>query len=198
MSNHRQITMPSWLKVKHIWTHGFLIGLTLGAIWFFAFYFIAKTPSFPTSEENASRPFAKEDPEKTLPADSKISPLLPQNPVDSLEPQLVWIFNGIKETNLKKNLAGLLDFYSLNFPQLPKKAQSIKKSWKQYDYQRMDFKIHEIKFLSEDSMVAWVTWDVSLKNLATRKINDISKTYQVTFVRESGQWHIIGLKNALW
>ncbi len=64
-----------------------------------------------------------------------------------------------------------------------------------YDYQKMDFKIHEIKSLAEDSAVVWITWDVAVKDLSTGKTKDISKTYEVNFIKEHEQWHIIGLKN---
>ena len=62
----------------------------------------------------------------------------------------------------------------------------------------MEFKIQEVKFIAESSVVAWVTWDVSVKDLATRRTKDISKTYQVSLIKESGQWRITGLKNAYW
>ena len=62
----------------------------------------------------------------------------------------------------------------------------------------MDFKIHEIKTRAEDSVVAWITWNLAVKELATGKTKDISKTYEVNFMKESKQWHIVGLKNASW
>ncbi len=198
MTNHKQMTMPFLLKARHIWAHGFLIGLTLGAIGFIAYYFITRIPLFPPIRETVSPPPAKVQPEQTVPATPETSPVAPLDPVASLEPLLIQVLNGIKENNQKKDLARLLSFYSPNFPQLDKRTKSITKSWKTYDYQKMDFKIHEINSLAEDTALAWVTWDVTTKNLATQQIKNISKTYQVTIVRESGQWHIIGLKNALW
>jgi hypothetical protein len=194
MSSHRQMTMPFQLKIKHIWAHGFLIGLILGGLGFLAYYFVVTIPSPP--EINPSRPFAEAQPKQILPSDLKATSLAPSNSVASLETELSQVFDGIKETNQKKDLDQLLSFYSPNYPQLSKKAQSIKRSWKFFDYQDMAFKVQEIKLLTENTVSAWVTWDVVAKNLETHKVKNISKTYQVTFVKESGQWHILGLKNA--
>lgn len=198
MNNHKQVTMPFLLKARHIWTHGFIIGLTLGVVGLISYYSITRIPLFPPTGETVSPIPVKARPEQTMPSTPATAPVAPRDPVASLELQLEQVFNGIKETNQKRDLARLLSFYSPNFPELSKRANSITKSWKIYDYQKIDFKIHEIDILAEDTAVAYVTWDVATKNLATQKIKNISKTYQVTFVRESGQWHIIGLKNALW
>jgi hypothetical protein len=196
MSSHRQMTMPFQLKIKHIWAHGFFIGLILGGLGFFAYYFVLTIP-YP-SEINPSRPLAEIQPEQILPGDLKVTPLVPSNSVANLETELFQVFDGIKETNQKKDLDQLLSFYSPNYPQLSQKAQSIKRSWKLFDYQDMAFKVQEIKQLTENNVLARVTWDVVVKNLETHKVKNISKTYQVTFVKESGQWHILGLKNAPW
>ena len=197
MSNHKQMTMPFLLKARQIWAHGFLIGLTIGAVGFIAYYSITGIPLFPPTGETVSQPLAKSSLSRLCPSPPR-SPGGPSDPVASLEPQLTEVLNGIKETNQKKDLARLLSFYSPNFPELGKRTKSITKSWKTYDYQKMAFKLHEINSLTEDTALAWVTWDVTTKSLTTQETKNISKTYQVTFVRESGQWHIIGLKNAVW
>jgi hypothetical protein len=194
MSNHRQLAMPLQLKAKQVWAHGFLIGLFLGAIGIFMYFYGATTP--PTDEQT-SQPLVEAQPGQTPTANPEILKTTPSNPVANLQPQLSRIFDGIRESNQKKDLDRLSGFYSPKFPLFSKKTQSIKQSWRLYDYQKMEFKIHEINILAEDTAVAWVTWDVDLKELSTSKVKNISKTYQVTFIKETGEWYIVGLKNAL-
>lgn len=195
MSNHRQMTMPFQLNVKRVWTHGFFIGLVMGALGFAVYYGVATMPLWPPAEENAYL-LAKHQIEPILPAVPNNSPPAPGHPVASLETQLAQVLDGIKETNQKKDLDRLLSFYSPNFPQLSEKAHTIKNTWKTYDYQKMAFKIEEIKLGADNTATALVTWEVLAKDLRTRKMKDISKTYRVTFVREASQWQILGLKDA--
>jgi hypothetical protein len=197
MSSNSQMTMPFRLRVRHVWVHGFLIGLVVSALGIGAYYFINSFSSFLPSEENASRTLAKSQSEETLPAEPNVSPQRRLTHETNLELQLSQVFKGIKETTLRKDLDGLMKIYSPSFPNFSKKVQRLNRSWKMYDYQRMDFKIQEIKSLAEDSAVVLITWDVAVKELSSGKSKDISKTYKVNFIKENEQWHIIGLKNAL-
>ncbi|HEY9074268.1 MAG TPA: hypothetical protein VIN67_09075, partial [Desulfobaccales bacterium] len=84
-------------------------------------------------------------------------------------------------------------YYSPNFPQLPQRAQRISKDWKVYDYPEMEFEIKEVRLLADKTAVAKVIWNVEVQNISTRKIKNVSKTYQIRFVQESGQWRIKAL-----
>jgi hypothetical protein len=208
MNSDSQLMMPFLLRVKHVWVHGFLIGLLLGVLGVCSYYFFNLIPSFPPSEKTTDDPPAIAQTEQMPSTKAQTEPILPEvtkvptqpslNPDDHLDLQLAQVFNGIKDTTLKKDLTNLLNFYSPSFPDLTKKTKSISRSWKLYDYQKMEFKIHEVKYIAENSIVAWVTWDVTVKDLATQRIKNTSKTYQVSFIKESGQWLITGLKNAYW
>ena len=74
MSSNSQMTMPIRLRVRHVWVHGFLIGLILGVLGICAYYFNNSLPFFLPTEENASPPLAKLQSEETLPARPDISP----------------------------------------------------------------------------------------------------------------------------
>lgn len=198
MINHRQMPMPLQPKVKHVWAHGFFIGLFLGAVGFFVYYFGTTISFFSPTAEKSSQTIVEPQSEQAPTAKPEIILTTPAEPVVNLQQHLTRIFDGIREANQEKDLGRLVGFYSPKFPELSKKSQSIKQSWRLYDYQKMEFKVHETHLLAEDSAVAWVTWDVALKELPTSKIKNVSKTYKVSFIKESGQWYIIGLKNALW
>jgi len=111
------------------------------------------------------------------------------SPVD-LKSQIEQVLAGIKGANQKKDLSQLLHYYSPNFPQLPQRAQSFSRYWKVYNYPTMEFKIIEVRLLSDNDAVAKVTWNVETQNISTKKIKKISKTYLTRFVKESGQWRI--------
>jgi hypothetical protein len=125
---------------------------------------------------------------REVPKESKGSPV-------DLKSQIEQVLAGIKGANQKKDLSQLLHYYSPNFPQLPQRAQSFSRLWKVYDYPKMEFKIIEVRLLSDNEAVAKVTWDVETQNISTKKINEVSKTYLTRFVKESGQWRIKSLEN---
>jgi hypothetical protein len=79
---------------------------------------------------------------------------------------------------------------------LTQRAQSISKTWKIYDYPKMEFTITELKVMADDTVEARVTWEVEAKNISTQKSQNISKAYWIKFVRESGHWRIKALDQA--
>ncbi len=120
----------------------------------------------------------------------------PAEPVAGLQKQLEQVLAGIKEANQKKDLSQLLSYYSSNFPQLPQRAQSISKDWKVYNYPRMEFEIKDVRLLNDNTAEVKVTWNVEVQNISTRKIRNLTKTYQTRFAKESGQWRIKALDKA--
>jgi hypothetical protein len=120
----------------------------------------------------------------------------PETPTASLKSQLEQVIAGIREANQKKDLPQLLSHYSSNFPQLTQRAQTISKAWKIYDYPRMDFKVHEVRLLSDNKANAKVRWHVEAKKPNALTTKSISNTYLINFVKESGQWRILSAEPA--
>jgi hypothetical protein len=112
----------------------------------------------------------------------------------TLQDQLAQVLDGIREANQKKDLAQLLSHYSPNFPQLQQRVQQISKTWKIYDYPKMDFEIAEVRILADKTAQARVTWNVEAKNINTLKNKNFLKTYLIRFANESGQWRIKSLQ----
>ena len=104
------------------------------------------------------------------------------------------VLAGIREANQKKDLPLLLSHYSPNFPQLQQRVQYISKTWKIYDYPKMDFKITEVKLLTKQTAQARVTWNVKAQNITTHQNKTILKTYVIRFSRESSQWRVKSLQ----
>ena len=186
---------PRW---KVLWVRGLVLvlGLTLTGflVWFFA-YSVRGTPPSPIIDKGDKAPQAQTQVSPSAPVDQPRPPV-PAESSTLLKNQLEKVLAEIKEANQKKDLPQLLSHYSPNFPQLTQRAQSISKNWKIYDYPKMEFEIKEIKLQAGNTVLARITWEVEAKNISTQTHKNISKTYLVRFVKESGQWRIKAMDNA--
>ena len=205
MSDHWKSSLFVQRAWKHVWIHGFVIGVGFVLIGFVVWFFITETPSSPTSHPGerlrSSGPAGSSPPVQAQPgASPQVSPpVAPQAPVDSTPPlksQLAQVLAGIGQANQKKDLTQLLSYYSPSFPQLQQRTQQISQNWKIYDYPKMDFAMTEVRLLADQTAVARVTWKVEAHNISTLKNKHISKTYLIRFARESGQWRIKALDKA--
>lgn len=187
---------PVQRRWKHLVLYGLGLGLGLVLAGFLLWFFMQGRPVFTTSEKGAEAL-----PVQTRPVpDKAAAPLpdvqVPPAPTPSLKSQLEQVLAGIREANRKRDLSQLLSYYSPNFPQLTQRTQSISKAWKIYNYPQMEFDIREIKLLNDNTAVARVTWLVEARNISTMRQKNISRTYLITFARESGQWRISALDKA--
>jgi len=189
---------PSYVqrRWKHIWIHGFVIGVGLVLIGFLVWFSITGTPSSSPSHQGETAPEVQAPPGEGPPAGPPVASQAPMDSTAQLKSQLAQVLAGIKEANQKKDLPQLLSHYSPNFPQLHQRARHISKTWKIYDYPKMDFEIAEVRLLADQTAVARVTWDVEAHNISTLKNKNISKSYLIRFARESGQWRIKALDKA--
>ena len=188
-------SQPRW---KRISVYGFALGAVLVLIGLVTWFFMKGTTSSPPSltggkDGEVQVPTGQTQPGKDLPVPSPTA-AVPAESTAALESQLAQVLTGIREANQKKDLSQLLSNYSPNFPQLQQRVQQISKSWKIYDYPKMDFNITEIKLLANKTAQARVTWNVGTQNITTRKNNTIIKTYVIRFGKESSQWRIISLQ----
>jgi hypothetical protein len=156
---------------KHIWIHGFVIGVGVVLISFV----ITGPPPSSTCHKDEKAPQVQTP--QAQPPSAEVSPAsppaAPPAPVDStaqLKSQLTQVLAGIKEANQEKDLPQFLRHYSANFPKLHQRAQHISKTWKIYDYPKMDFEITEVNPQAGQIAMARVTWDIEAHNLSPEKI----------------------------
>ena len=198
MSENRNSSY-SQSRWKRFSVHGFVLGTVIVLIGLVAWFFMKGTPSSPPSlkggkAEEVQVPYMQTQPAKNLPVAPQAAAEAPAELTAALESQLAQLLSGIREANQKKDLSQLLSYYSPNFPQLQQKVQYISKTWKIYDYQKMDFKITEVKLLANNTAQARVTWNVEVQNISTLKTKTTIKIYLVIFNRESSQWRIKSLQ----
>ena len=198
MSGNREPShsQPKW---KYVPVYGSVLGAAVVLIGLIVWFFMKGTP--PSSPPlTGGKPAAvqvqngKNRPGQGLPVAPPVAAKVPAESTVSLEGQLAQVLAGIREANQKKDLSLLLSHYSPNFPQLQQRVQHISKTWKIYDYPKMDFKIAEVKLLSKETAQARVTWNVTAQNITTRKNKAILKTYVIRFGRESSQWRVKSLQ----
>jgi len=198
MSENRKSSY-SQSRWKRISIYSVVLGAVVVLIGLVAWFFMKGTPSSPPSLTGGKAaevqvPHRQTQPGKDLPVAPPAAGEVPAESTATLESQLAQVFAGIREANQKKDLSQLLSHYSPNFPQLQQRVQYISKTWKIYDYPKMDFKITEVRLLANKTAQARVTWDVEAQNISTLKNKTIVKTYLVRFGRESNQWRIKSLQ----
>lgn len=196
MTDHWQ-SSPVQHRWKHIWIHGFVIGVGVVLIGFVVWFLITGEPSSSPLHKDETAPQVQAPQAQAPPGE--VPPAGPPAPVDAaaqLKSQLTQVLAGIKEANQKKDMPQLLRYYSPNFPKLRQRAQQISKAWKIYDYPKMDFAITEVNLMADQTAVARVTWDIEAHNISTRKNKNFSKTYVIKFAKESGQWRLKALNKA--
>jgi hypothetical protein len=177
-------------RLKHIWIHGFVLGLGIMLIGFLVWFSLSEKPSAPPSEKGKTAPQVQTQSDLNASVGSQAATKMPADPTMILKNQLEQVLERIKEANQNKNLSQFLSQYSPNFPHLAQKAQRVSRAWKIYDYRKMEFEIKDIKPLAANITEARVTWEVEAQNSSTLKRKVISKTYLVRFVRDSGHWRI--------
>ena len=200
MTKHTK-SSHSQLRWKHISIYGFMLGVGVVLIGFLVWWFVLGTSTSPpsiTGEETAKveAPQVEAQPGKGLPVGPAVTSQASAGSPAGLKSELVQVLAGIKEANQKKALPQLLSHYSPNFPQLQQRVQNISKTWKIYDYPKMDFEITQVRLLAGKTAEARVTWKVEARNINTLKNENISKTYLVRFAKESGQWRIKAMDKA--
>jgi hypothetical protein len=100
------------------------------------------------------------------------------------------ILDQVREAQIKKDIGQFLQVYAPTFPNLDKKKESILKTWQKYDYLDMHFAIENIQKPDANTIVAKVTWDITLEDLASKKKSALKRDYTVYFSHVSGKWLI--------
>lgn len=149
--------------IKHLWVHslkvlgaGFAIGLAVMLLGSMVWFFIRGVPSSPVSHKDEKAPQVQAPTKQSQFADLPVAPTVPPDSTILLKRQLQQIISEIKEANQKKDLYMLVRYYSPNFPGLPQGTKSISKTWRIYDYQKIEFEIKEVKLLADNTAIARV------------------------------------------
>jgi hypothetical protein len=176
-----------------------VFGLGLGGLllaFLAGWFFLRGLPLSAPPQNSAPASQAQTQPNRNTPVSPPGVKPAPEESTAPLKSELEQVLSGIRDANFQKDLSQLLSHYSPNFPRLTQRARDISKSWKIYDYQKMEFEIGKVKLLSDNTAVARVTWEVEVQNINTRKSKKLSRIYLTRFVKESGRWRLEALEKA--
>jgi len=177
---------PVMAHAKRLWVHGFVAGLVVVGLALGAWFFL----SSPSSKEEEGKPPAASAP--APPPAAKPPAVAPASP-GVLNKQLDEALTRLQQATLKKDPARFFSVYSATFPRLEEKRRRVIQSWQAYDYPKMSFRLAEVRAAGPDQATAVVTWEIETKNRQSGAVKELTRTYRVTFTRESGQWHIAAL-----
>jgi hypothetical protein len=184
---------PLQAHLKRLWIHGFLAGFGVVLVIFLIYFFIWGWPAAPPEGTEE----AKSPPSQGLPTPlitpAPTPPGAEVKPLSTLEAELTEVVAKLEHANQNKDLQQLLSLYSPSFPDLPKKAEEISRSWGAYDYLSLGFKLTDVHSSAPDRAAALVFWKIKTRHRQTRQIKDSTKVYLVQFTRNAGQWRIQSL-----
>jgi hypothetical protein len=100
------------------------------------------------------------------------------------------VLEQVREAQLKKNIGQFLQVYSPSFHNLDKKKESILKTWQKFEYLDMTFAITNVQKPDAKTIIAKVAWDITLVDLASKKMSTMKKDYTVYFSHVAGKWLI--------
>lgn len=186
---------------KRLWIHGFLAGLAVVLIILSLWYFIWGWPlgSAPEGQEEPKPTISQAPVTAPTAPSTQTTPTQPTPPADTAKPptplkaELEVVLTKLAEANRNKDLPQLLSLYDPTFPDLQQKAEEISRTWKIYEYRRLQFRLEDIRSQSPGNASAKVTWEAETRNRFTYEIKEFNKTYLVWFTTDSGQWRIKSL-----
>jgi hypothetical protein len=98
------------------------------------------------------------------------------------------ILEQIRKAQLNKDINLFMNAYAPSFPNLSQKKGSVLKTWQQYDYLDLRFHIKDIQQKDAQTIIARVSWDITLQDVQSRKKRNLVKNFTVHFSNCSGKW----------
>jgi hypothetical protein len=174
-----------WRQLLFIWAVVILL--------FVAYFFVISKPA-PVTEvvgpDGKTPEKARQTSEAVIPSQVPPTPPLMQSTSLPEWEEIIGILEQIRTGQLKKDLQLIINAYSPDFPNIYQKKENILKTWQQYDFLEMHYKIENTQKLNDHTIIAKVVWDITLEDLRSRKKSNLLKEYTIHFSDVSGKWLI--------
>ena len=118
----------------------------------------------------------------------------PVAPAADLKEELLGVLSTLREAQLKKNITEFMGVYSNTLPNYDQKRKDALEAWQNFDYATLVFTLDKVQAIDPNNALAWVTWYMDIRNLKNQELSSATQTYQVRFVKETGNWRIRELK----
>ena len=95
-----------------------------------------------------------------------------------------------REAQLKKDINMFMEAYSPGFAELAQKREAMLSIWKKYTYVDSQFMLSDLHQENPLTVSGKVLWDIKAQDQKTGTIRRVTKSYFVTFSKQSGKWLI--------
>jgi hypothetical protein len=173
-----------WRQLLFIWA--------VVIILFVAYFLIPGKPSPNNMAASGVNPAETTGTTSEIIASSQIPPTqqaVKPVPIPEWE-EVTGILEQVRTAQLKKDISLLLNAYSPKYPNIDQKKASILKTWQQYDYLDMQFRIENIQKPDAHTILAKVSWEITLEDIHSKKKTNLLKEYTIHFSDDSGKWLI--------
>lgn len=100
------------------------------------------------------------------------------------------VLEQIRRAQLNKDINLFMKAYAPGFPNLSQKKGSVLKTWKHYNYLDLRFHITDMQHKDAQTVIARVSWDITLQDLQTRRTRNLVRNFIAEFSKCSGKWRL--------
>ena len=115
-------------------------------------------------------------------------------PDGPIHEKLLKLLQQIRDAHYKKDIHMFLEAYSPTFADIEQKRDLTLKSWRRYDFLDVQFQVTGLRQEDENTLNGVVNWTFKTLDRKNNAITTTSRSYDVKFTKESGQWLIQGIE----
>lgn len=109
-------------------------------------------------------------------------------PPASEQADLIKVLDQIREAQLKKDIHMFMEAYSPDFPGFAQKREMTLIIWGKFTYIDAQFKLTELQQENPATILGKVIWNIKVQDQKTGEVKVVTKSYGVTFAKQSGKW----------
>ena len=128
------------------------------------------------------------------PAPAPPAPATAGAPAEDLKEQLQAALSNLRQAQLHKDINGLMSVYSTAFPGYAQKRQEALEYWEGNNFDYLAFTVDKVQAIDSDHALAWVTWSQDVRNRKTQELSSGTRSLQLQFAKEEGNWRISDLQ----
>jgi hypothetical protein len=121
---------------------------------------------------------------------SDLTPSTVSVPQEDLKRQVEKISEKIRAAHLNKDINKWLSCYSSSYPNLGRLENQMLELWKNYDIKEVNYRISNVRRLSDTQTSADIIWNIQLYDQRTHDYTLVRKAYKTIIVKGNDGWKI--------
>jgi hypothetical protein len=109
-------------------------------------------------------------------------------PPTSEQADLIKVLGQIREAQLQKDIHMFMEAYSPDFPGFGQKRETTLNIWGKFTYLEAQFKLTDLQQENPATIFGKVIWNMKVQDQKTGTMKIVTKSYWVTFSKQSGKW----------